>query len=581
MISGFIVDGRYELGGVEQFASINVKVARERAEERFSFLPVMSESTPITCAPRSSSRSQICDPRNPAAPVTMTVLFVYSILLTMIACYTLGMRNMKSVLSISLVICAALVVRIPLIDGSFWLDEAAQVLESMRPLSQQLDIGADFQPPLFHLIVHVFTRWGVEEWWLRLASLIPGLITIFFTYRIGILLSKTEKRQQMLGFFSSTFLSLSSFHVYFSQELRPYALAACWATISWYILLRAQQKKTWSMRDRTCFIFCSIAGLYTMYVYPFLLISQFAFLVFSHTKEIKQRIQDAGWIILGFLPWVPHFLFQLKVGRTLQDTLPGWSAVVSTPQWKALPLVLLKFFGGGLKIDMSLQDIVYFGVPVVFLGYLVWRSRHTLSRALFFWFGLSVFLAWLVSFIVPVLAPKRVLFVLPAFFLLITQAILSQKQKMMRYVGITLCLVYQGIGLVSYWTLPYMQREGWKDSIASIRQQYSAGTSIAVFGFTEPFAPWIFYERNQNIRFPTASFSSFPLVQKEVERSLATLESYKTVLVFNYLRDLTDPSHLIESWVESQGFEQKTIIQTKNIGFIRVYERNTFISVKN
>ncbi|MBI5151170.1 MAG: hypothetical protein HZA34_01220 [Candidatus Pacebacteria bacterium] len=491
------------------------------------------------------------------------------------------MRNMKSILSVSVPLFIALLVRVPLIDGSFWLDEAAQVLESMRPLSQQLDIGADFQPPLFHVLVHLLTRWGVEEWWLRLASLIPGLVTIFFTYRIGMLFGKTEKRQHIIGFLSSMLLSLSAFHVYFSQELRPYALAACWATISWYVLLRAQQKKMWNMRDRTCFIFCSIAGLYTMYVYPFLLISQFAFLVFSHTKEIKKHLQDAGWITLGFLPWVPYFLFQLKVGRTLQHTLPGWSTVVSTPQWKALPLVLLKFFGGGVKIDMSLQDIVYFGVPIVFLSYAVWKSRHTLSRALLLWLGLSLFLAWLVSFIVPVLAPKRVLFVLPAFFLLITQAILSLKQKSVWYAGIALCLVYQGMGLVSYWTLPYMQREGWRESIAAIRQQYSAGTSVAVFGFTEPFAPWIFYERNKNFRFPTASFSSFPLVQKEVEQSFATLESYKTILIFDYLRDLTDPSRLIESWVETHGFEQKTIIQTKNMGFIRVYERNTFISVKN
>lgn len=48
---------------------------------------------------------------------------------------------------IYLILLLALALRLPLLGGSFWLDEAAQYLESARPFSQQLAIREDFQPP--------------------------------------------------------------------------------------------------------------------------------------------------------------------------------------------------------------------------------------------------------------------------------------------------------------------------------------------------------------------------------------------------------------------------------------------------
>src|SRR5687768_414653 len=89
-------------------------------------------------------------------------------------------------LGIAAIIVFALLLRLPLLDGSFWLDEAAQALESVRPFSQQLNIRDDFQPPLLHVLIHFASYFGHSEWWLRtVGALIPGLVTVFFTYKIG------------------------------------------------------------------------------------------------------------------------------------------------------------------------------------------------------------------------------------------------------------------------------------------------------------------------------------------------------------------------------------------------------------
>ncbi|MBD3279202.1 MAG: hypothetical protein GF390_00640, partial [Candidatus Pacebacteria bacterium] len=86
---------------------------------------------------------------------------------------------------ILVILILALLMRLPHLTGSFWLDEAAQALESARPLAHQLDIQQDFQPPLIHLLVHFALYISRSEWWLRtVAALIPSLITIWASYQV-------------------------------------------------------------------------------------------------------------------------------------------------------------------------------------------------------------------------------------------------------------------------------------------------------------------------------------------------------------------------------------------------------------
>jgi uncharacterized membrane protein len=149
--------------------------------------------------------------------------------------------QVKSTLALSLgLLLVAVVLRLPLLNGSFWLDEAAQALESARPLSQQLTIAYDFQPPLLHLIVHFALYFSNAEWWLRtIGALIPGIVSIWATYKIGEkLLTKN------IGLWAGLLMATNSFHIFYSQELRPYALPMMLGTLSWLVLLHWKKPST-------------------------------------------------------------------------------------------------------------------------------------------------------------------------------------------------------------------------------------------------------------------------------------------------------------------------------------------------
>ena len=62
-----------------------------------------------------------------------------------------AMNLTKKLFAILLIIVLSSIFRLVLINQSFWLDEAAQALESMRPLAEQLHISGDFNLRFFTL----------------------------------------------------------------------------------------------------------------------------------------------------------------------------------------------------------------------------------------------------------------------------------------------------------------------------------------------------------------------------------------------------------------------------------------------
>ena len=57
---------------------------------------------------------------------------------------------------------------------------------------------------------------------------------------------------------------------------------------------------------------------------------------------------------------------------------------------------------------------------------------------------------------------------------------------------------------------------------------------------------------------------------------LKITENYRYLLVFDYLRTLTDPDNKLEPAVENLGFVGRGVIDYPNLGFVRIYTRPDF-----
>ncbi|MCA9368951.1 glycosyltransferase family 39 protein [Candidatus Woesebacteria bacterium] len=483
-----------------------------------------------------------------------------------------------------IVVLIAVILRLPLLGGSLWLDEAAQALESARPLTQQFDIIADFQPPLLHLILHFVQRVSTHEAWMRLwGALIPGILTIFISIKIA-----EKVFSKNVALLTGLLLALSSFHVYFSQELRPYSLPAMWAALSWWQLISLSKKSGW--KSYALFIVLSWLGLFSSYLYPFLFIGQIVYVLWQKRELIKPFAASVFATSILYLPWIPTFLRQLAEGRNVQASLPGWSDVVSIPQLKALPLTVGKFIYGVLYIDPT-PFFFLTGVVVTSLSLYITKKyldhtplkkalRHT--AVIITWFVLPLAVAWLVSFIVPVVRPKRMLIIQPAFYMAFAYAIewaITQKKKILArcgYVLLTTLVLISIVSLTGYYTNPVLQRENWKDLSTNILTRYP-NDAVVVFSWVEPFAPWRWYVSST---YPTFSTESLTIeTSPDLDMRLKEVAEYQYVLVFDHLRTLTDPHDVLLDRVQDFGYAQIDLFEYPGIGFVRVFARpNTTIS---
>lgn len=456
------------------------------------------------------------------------------------------------------ILLLSFIVRLININQSLWLDEAAQVIESARPLSQQLKIEGDFQPPLFHIILHFWMKFGTSEIWMRLLTIIISVLSIYIFYKIG---EKIVNKK--FAVLSSFLLAINSFAIYYSQELRPYPLTVLVSLLA-----------TWGyVTSSSLFLIIGLSlFLYTTYFAPFFIIALFLYVVIKDRKKLKWFLTNTIISFLIFVPWIPSFLEQLKIGTSLTTTLPGWGEAVSTPPIKAIPLIFAKFFLGRITID---NKIIYGSIVMALIGvffYFVYISRKNRNHSFFsILFFVPLILAFLPSLVIPIIEAKRLLFILPFFLGIIALGNIEVKQQLKR-IFLSLIIISSIYGLFQYFTNPRFQREQWRQAVAFVEQN-GDGTQIALFAFPQPFAPYQWYSQNRIYSYGVAK--NFVVSDIDIVKVRKLVEQRNHIYLFQYLSELTDPRNKLPKILEEEGFVLTNTYDFPGVGFIYEYYKKS------
>jgi len=329
------------------------------------------------------------------------------------------------------------------------------------------------------------------------------------------------------------------------------------------------------------------------------MIAQFAYLGLqigfrSHlqNKNIQKTFLSLCASIIGFLPLLPLFLRQLAEGGSVRQQLPGWDQVVSIPQLKALPLVFLKFLYGVVPIDPTRFvsiSLFILALSAMSLFFIVQKKHIVQLQLIIVWIIVPLLTAWIISFIVPVVHPKRLLFILPAVYIFITQLTYTQTYQFLQkkkklfdpsfsakvVAPAVLLITLFGINIVttlSYYTTPKLQRENWRSLQNTLQMQYSPSDTILVYSFVNEFAPMRWYEQFESEPFPLYTTNKLYIEDvTNLENELKIVTNYKVVIVFDYLRDLTDPNKKIEDTLQNLGYKEVSVLDYPNIGFVRIF----------
>ena len=194
-------------------------------------------------------------------------------------------------------------------DQSIWLDEYMGICNLQAPtFLSNLRLLQLIQPeqaasPLYYMLQYYWARIaGMELDRLRWLPLLLGMTSIPLVYLIGSYLCG-----RTAGLLASLCLALSSQHVWFSQEPRPYALLTPLAALALYGLMRGirEDSRKWWILNAVCNGLLLWTHAFTVLL---LLVQGLFLLLFLRRVRFRRAIAWSAFQFLMMLPWMAWML---------------------------------------------------------------------------------------------------------------------------------------------------------------------------------------------------------------------------------------------------------------------------------
>jgi mannosyltransferase len=307
---------------------------------------------------------------------------------------------------------------------SVWLDEICSILEA-NPDIKWSDLEAtimvsDPHPPLYFALMKIlFQLFGYTTLVARVFSAIVGVGGVYALYLLG-----KEINNKNTGLLAAFLLAINSFHIYYSQEVRMYALLVLLTVLSYYKLVVYLKENTY----KNAILYGLFTGLMllTQFFGLFVLVSQVIILLFVFIKKekpykllfFKQLIASGLVIIISFLPALNIFI---------ETTKKKYTAIQPT----TIDTVFLIFK------DFVQQSYIllflYSCLIVVCIYYALKEKMKQNYLLLFSWIIITLALPILRSYLVtPMIVSRYFITILPAFIILVSIAILKFKYTIIK-----------------------------------------------------------------------------------------------------------------------------------------------------
>jgi 4-amino-4-deoxy-L-arabinose transferase-like glycosyltransferase len=476
-----------------------------------------------------------------------------------------------------MVIWLAFVLRVYLLGAqNFWWDEALAIWAVRKGfVPMTLWTATDVHPPLFFWLLYALTRVaGETEFAARMTSLLYGVMTVPLAYQLG-----RKLFNPIVGWGAAILLAASRFHVWWSQELRMYALAALWGAASLYFFVSwwQERRSPAAWKRLIPYVLTSVAALYTVYIALLVLIVQNVFVLLA-TKSSERRSAWLQWAtaqISVFLLLLPWLLLALPRMQSWSTATPfSFSAFVR------LYATLLSL-GISTNIERYTWLIWPFGLICLVGLWMGWReanlpvggakARSTIG-ALLHWQPLLLLLLCLALPLIGVylLAMPRALFYSPriearyllpfalAFYLLLAWSLwqLWRRWRAAAIVGVLYVVLVFGWSLPQHYQGRYLRDEG-QSMVSTVLAYAQEGDAVCLISGNR-YPLWDYYYNNTlkaGWRPPLYLLPAHAelITAENVEREFAPLlEKHPRLWLVLLGAQLQDPEGRAKSWLDGR-----------------------------
>lgn len=345
-------------------------------------------------------------------------------------------------LAILITTVAALILRTINIDypSGLWFDE----MVSLTAAKQQFPFGIihwlyikDVHLPFYFYILHLWMNlFGDGDIALRSLSVLFGVLNVPIVYLLG-----KEIESEKAGIIAAFFVTVNSFLIYYSQEVRFYSLLPCMASLS--VLLAI---KTFKQNDIKHLISLLIVNLILIFTHPVAIIFVvFEILVFGVSIFKKNKLALNKFLITQliiplfiFMTYLPIFIVQIQ---RKHEQAPFAEFHLSTiflyiTNWFSPILSGLYnnevYYSKIPNFFYSLDFLLFILVPILIIltGIFIAARKNGLVRAIFVISFLTLITEFFLGFTGQLcLVGKYTIIVVPFLLVISTSGILSIRNK--------------------------------------------------------------------------------------------------------------------------------------------------------
>lgn len=371
---------------------------------------------------------------------------------------------------ISIIILSFILRTYDLGGESIWFDEGASVYSSREPIStivNMLSTGPYYI--LYYTILHFWIKlFGDSEFSIRFPSVIFGMLSVYVIYKLGKLIFNTK-----VGLLSSFILSISLYHIRYSQEARPYSLLVLLVLLSNYYLIKILENK--EKKYIVGYIISSIFMIYAHGYGIFYIISQNIYYIIFKRKETRFWIIIQGIVLSFIILWLPYFSKRIDNSIENMDMLyvlqiPTFDSIYNT-----------------FKIFVGNEQILYIFITIIIIGLTIdliikghYEDNIRKYTFVILWLFIPFVASIMISYAIVPLYHKRYLIAsIPALILLFSKCI-SNIKKIPIILSILIIIIMLQIPLMNNYYRE-IEKDQWRDVVNYIEHAKKDNDKILLY----------------------------------------------------------------------------------------------------
>jgi len=383
-------------------------------------------------------------------------------------------KTYKNVTLIIILILGTALRLININNYSLWYDELQSVAYARLPIPDivQSVLQIDCHPPLYYIILHFFMLISSSDVFLRLSSVVFGVLGIFSVFMLAEKICKNVK----ISLLATLLIAISPYHIWYSQEIRMYSIGFLFASLSFYITYRILNEKKINKILVIAYLIITYILLSLHGSFFFIIVTQNIYFLILHIWQKVNRQQIKLWLFSQLMVW-SIYLPYLYTRRNVRGS-------AFQPSLEIIPLSL-----SGYLVGMDFRWIQDIGalLLIAVLGMVSFhyfrQKKHILIFVFCFTF-VPIIIAFAVSYLYsPIYSARTLMYTsIPLFFMI--PAILFIKGKRSLLMGRIVFLIYFVVTIVSLIAqYRHSTREDWKGAAQFTKSCFVPGKDLILTNF--------------------------------------------------------------------------------------------------